>query len=152
MLFFQCYEVFSRHIAVFTSYRLNRKTIVLCGEGLGFLFTAKNSFCYCELIILGPSLSCFVHVLYLQFIAVLPLGLTNMKTMIFSVLVVRNLYLVLRLSWCEQGSVRLSLSLTEAHWSSLLHNNASQSVNNYASSPVKDRPQSCSPCLSEKIQ
>lgn len=112
--------------------------------------------------IVAPWFSSFVHVLYLQFIAKIPFRLTNMRSKHFSVSVVHNFHFhakldfrVLEVLRCERGRLSLSEhsqspSGDEAHWSSWLRNNASQSVNNYAS-PVKDRLQSCCPCLSESI-
>lgn len=102
---------------------------------------------YCATIkLFGPCL-------ILKILAGFPFGLTERFSVSwwYATFILMPITLVLKLLWCEHGSVSLSEhsqfpSGAEAHWSSWLHNNASQSVNSYASSPVKDRLPKCSPC------
>ena len=77
--------------------------------------------------ILLPWLSCLVHVLCLQFIAVIPFGQTNMQTQIWvswwcAIFIFIPIQLQCRQRWREQVRSLWTFSLhSEAHWSSWLH-------------------------------
>lgn len=131
------------------------QAIRLCCEGLGFhsqlkiAFAGVNESCSCVLIELFCP--CFILNFSLYWQKCIQIF---RFLMVYTISILMPVTLrVLRLLWVEHGFSEhyQSPSGAEAHWSSWLHNNASPSVNNYASSPLKDKHWRCSWCLSEGI-